>query len=322
MNNHKESIVLVGGGGGVYRVARFLKNIREKLTTIQEPFDHGSHSGILRDERGVLPPGDIRQAILALADDNVEPVLRSLLAFRFSKKGTSSLNNATVGNILLTALEEITGSFPVAINTLCRWYGVKGKVLPVSLDHAELCVELSDGSVICGEGKIDTRSIDDDRSIRRAYLTPEAYLYNEARDSILSAEKIVFCPGDLFTSVVPNLLVNGFAEAVQESRAKIVFIVNLVTKKAETDKYRASDFAKTALSCLGMEKMDYIVCNDPTSISSELRDKYSVEKSYPVEIDVDNLKELCNGLVVEKLSEESGGIIRHSSRIASIVASF
>lgn len=320
MGIHDESIVLVGGGGGVYRVARSLKHVRVNISTIQTTFDRGRHSGQLRDERGVLPPGDIRQAILALSDDKVEPTLRALLAFRFSERNGSSLDNATVGNILLTALEEITGSLPTAINTLCSWYGVRGKVFPVSLDSADVCVRLSDGSVINGEGKIDTRSPADDRTVASVFLKPEAHLFAGARDALVGADKIVFCPGDLYTSVLPNILVEGFKEAVDESRGKRIMVLNLMTKKAETHRFNASRFVRALLDSLGLDMIDVLICNDPASISKEMRKHYEKEQAAPVVVDA-GVSRHAKKIIIEPLAEEVGGILRHKSRIASIIAS-
>ena len=320
MNTTHESIVLVGGGGGVYRIARFLKFSRPNITTIQTMFDRGRHSGQLRDERGVLPAGDIRQAILALADDNTEHVLRQLLAYRFPDVKDSSLNGATVGNILIAALTDITGSLPSAINVLCEWYGVKGKVLPVSLDHADLVVKLSDGLVLKGEGNIDTRPIADPRSISAAYLEPEAHLYDCAHEALMKADKIIFCPGDLFTSMIPNVLVKGFAEAVQESPAQLIYIVNAMTKKSETHEFTASRFASTLLQYLSLRKFDVIICNNNV-FGAETLERYKQELSFPVYIDLQPLRELTDNLIVEKIAEEVGGIIRHTPRTASIIAS-
>lgn len=317
MSKINESIVLVGGGGGVYRVAKFLKRIRPNLTTIQTVFDHGGHSGHLRDERGVLPPGDIRQAILALADDNLEPTWRELLGFRFRDIGGSSLNGATVGNILLTALSEIEGSLPVAINLLCKLFKVKGKVLPVSLDDSELCVELSDGSVLKGEGEIDTRSKDDDRKIVRAFLEPEAEIFVETYEALVNATKIVFCPGDLYTSLVPNLLVNGFKEALEATSAKIILVTNIMTKKAETDSFKVSDFVQTVSGYAG-RKMDVVVCNS-AKITPELEQKYKTEKSEMVDLGFID-PSLCSSYKHVDLVDATGGIIRHHARVANVIA--
>lgn len=318
MSKINESIVLVGGGGGVYRVARFLKHIRQNITTIQTVFDHGGHSGELRDERGVLPPGDIRQAILALSDDNMEPALRQLLSYRFSENGKSSLNRATVGNILLTALTEIEGSLPRAINVLCRLCGVRGKVLPVSLDNADLCAELSDGEIIRGEDSIDTRSIDDNRTIQRIYLDGKANIFVDAYEALVAADKIVFCPGDLYTSLIPNFLVAGFCDALAESRAKLVYCVNIMTKKAETDGYSVGRFAEEVFDYLKGSKIDAVVYNSG-EIEPQLIEKYATQKSHPVAA-ADFGELWAKEYLPERLVDETGGIVRHHERIASVIA--
>lgn len=316
MSHNNESIVLVGGGGGVYRVARFLKYLRPNITTIQTVFDHGGHSGILRDERGVLPPGDIRQAILALSDDNLEPVLRKLMSHRFKVNG-SSLDRATVGNILLTALSEIEGSLPAAIKDLCKLCGVKGKVLPVSLDDRELCVELSDGRIIKGEGEIDTRSIADDAHIVRAYLDKDAQIYSDAREALHNADKIVFCPGDLYTSLVPNLLVSGFCEALHNTSAKLIYCVNLMAKKAETHDFSAKKFVETAVA-YAKRKIDFVIYNN-TAIDESIMANYEKEKAKQVIFDGEDYT-LAREWVGAPLLDETGGIVRHHERIASIIA--
>ena len=318
-SNIDESIVLIGGGGGVYRVARFLKHIRRNIITIQTMFDHGGHSGLLRDERGVLPPGDIRQAIVALADDDVESDLRALLTHRFAEKGNSSLNNATVGNILLTSLTEITGSPISAINTLCRWFRVKGKVLPISLDHADLCVRLSDGSIIKGEGLIDNRPISDNRTIASAYLKPDAFLYAGAHDAIVNADKIVFCPGDLYTSIIPNVLVHGFRDALNQSNARLIYVVNIMTKKSETHGYSASKFAEILLKYAGQERFDVVICNS-ARIKPSMIARYKKERAYPVEVDSERLKKYADRIVKADIADQTGSIVRHSGRVASIIA--
>lgn len=318
MGNISESIVLVGGGGGVYRLARFLKNTRRRITTIQTVFDHGGHSGELRDDRGVLPPGDLRQAIVALSAEDREPILRKLMSHRFKAVGDSVLNNVTIGNLLLTALTEIEGSLPLAIKELCDLCGVKGRVLPVSLDPAELCVELSDGSVLKGEGFIDTRSIDDNRSIRRAFLEPRARIFIEAYEVLEQADKIVLCPGDLYTSLVPNLLVEGFREALEVNRGKLIYCTNIMTKKAETHGYSVGQFVSEVSKNIGHRRIDLVIYNN-AEIGSGIAAKYAEDRAYPVtvdELDPDRAIEYIG----ENLVDESGGIIRHHGRIASIIA--
>jgi len=312
-----ESIVLVGGGGGVYRIVRFLKHIRYKLTTIQTVFDHGGHSGDLRDERGVIPPGDIRQAILALSDDDLEPGLRQLMAYRFKVNG-GSLDRVNVGNILLTALTDIEGDMPRAIEALCRICRVRGKVLPVSLDDAELCATLSDGSILTGEGHIDTRSIDDSRTITNVFLDRKANIFVGAYDALVSADKIVFCPGDIYTSLIPNFLVDGFCDAVRESRAKLIYCVNIMTKKAETEGFNVGRFSSEVFHYLGERRLDVVLYNDQL-IDSYLEEKYAQEKSFRV-IAGDMDPRFAKAYRPGDFVDETGGIIRHHQNIASVIA--
>lgn len=321
MDNIKGSIVLVGGGGGVYQVARFLKYIMppEKITTVSSMFDHGGHSGMLRDERHILPPGDIMQAVLALSGDDVETEWKELLSHRFSQKGNSSLDNATMRNFLFTYfVEKNDGNIISAINSLRKVFKIKGKILPVSLDDSELCVNLSDGSVLKGEGKIDGRSILDGRTIISAFLSPGAGIYGETKDAIINADKIVFCPGDFFTSIIPNTLVEGFKDALAGSKAKVVLIMNLVTKKAETPNFTASKFAQTLLSHIGRKKFDVVICNKG-GISRKVSDSYKKSFSYPVKIDK-ALHKFTSKIISDNLGSEVGGVLRHKEMIASIVA--
>jgi len=315
-NKFHESIVLVGGGGGVFRIASSLKHIRPNITTIQTVFDNGGHSARLRLDRGVLPPGDIRQAILALSDDSGHPLLRKLLAFRFSKKNGSSLDDATVGNIMLTALTEITGSLPVAIDTMCHMFRVTGRVLPVSLDDAQLTVTLSDGTVIEGEGQIDTRSVADSRTIVSASLKPRAHIYCRAYEAIASADKIIFCPGDFWTSLVPNLLVESFRDALKETKAKSIFVTNIMTKKSETDRYTTATFAQKLCEYTGLNSIHAMVSNDGT-IPSEILARYESEQARPVIFAKTSLvKQFIRGDLVDLVD----GVIRHHNKVASIIA--
>ncbi len=315
-NNIHESIVLVGGGGGVYRIAQFLKHIRPRITTIQTVFDNGGHSARLRDERGVLPPGDIRQAILALSDDQCQTFLRQLLAFRFGERNNSSLDGATFGNIMLTALTEITGSLPAAISEMSRIFGVRGTILPVSLDHAHLAVRLSDGTVLKGEGLIDTRPIADPRTISKAFLDPVAHIYAPAYEALVKADKIVFCPGDFWTSLIPNVLVTGFAEALAETSAKIILVTNIMTKKSETDGYTSATFVEKLCEYSRLKSI-YAVVSNTAIIPDEALESYRLELAHPVQF-------LGTPLVRQPIrgsfADWSSKIIRHNQQVATAIA--
>jgi uncharacterized cofD-like protein len=315
-NKTQERIVLIGGGGGVYRIAHFLKYIRPNITTIQTVFDDGGHSHVLRDERGMLPPGDIRQAILALSRDAGQPLLRQLLAFRFDKKKGSSLNGATFGNIMVTALTEITGDLPSAINEMCRIFGVTGTVLPVSLDNAHLSVTLSDGTVIQGEGKIDTRPISDPRTIISARLNPKAHIYISAYDAIVAADKIVFCPGDFWTSLMPNMLVDGFQDALQKTKAQTILVTNIMTKKAETDGYTSDSFAHRVCAYAGIKTIDTQLVN-MSIIPPVIKATYELELARPVVV---KQTTWATHLLVGDFADITNGIIRHNQHTVSTIA--
>lgn len=320
MKTIHELIALIGGGGGVFRVARFLKHIRPNIATIQTMFDAGGHSKQLRDERGLLPMGDVRQAILALADDSLEESLRVLMSYRFPAMNGSTIDHATLGNFMLAALTEHHGGNAIrAINELCRLCRVKGTVLPVSLDHAHLAVTLSDGSTLRGEGFIDKRRLDDDRTITEAFLEPGAYIYTGAYDVLIKADKIVFCPGDLYTSIIPNTLVEGFKEAIAETNAKLIFAINIMTKKAETHRYRASRFASTLLSYIGRDQFDAVIVNN-TEILPDIQARYKEERAYPVRVDMEELSKYAKHVVLLDLADQSHGMIRHNDKIASAIA--
>lgn len=318
MNNIHEKIVLIGGGGGVYRIAKFLKNVRDNISTIQTMFDHGGHSGKLRDEHGILPPGDIRQAILALSDESMETPLRALLSYRFPNRG-SSIDDATLGNLIFTAFNDIYDGPVPAIEAMSKLFRVSGRVLPVSLDKADLVVRFGDNSVLKGEGNIDSRSIDDERVIKEAFLEPQANIYVEAYDAIISADKIIFCPGDLYTSIIPNILVEGFSDAIHKTKAKIIYVTNIMTKKSETYGFKASDFSRIILSYLKIDKFDVVICNN-SKINPKIKSLYAEEYAEPVFVDEEILSDYASTVICDRIADQSDGVLRHNNLIASILA--
>ena len=316
--NYNEKIVLVGGGGGVYQIGRYLKHKRPNITTVQTAFDAGGHSGRLRDERGVLPPGDLRQAILALVDDSKQSLIRRVLSHRFSPKNGSSIDGVSLGNLLLTALIEINnGNVPAGIAQLSEIAGVPEhiKILPVSLDDANLVVTFDDGTTMQGEGLIDTRHPSDKRRIVSADLTPSAHIYVAAYKALVEANKIVFCPGDFWTSLIPNTRVKGFWEAMQEATAQTIMVTNIMTKKSETDGFEASTFASTLCNHIG-RPLDVVLCN-VGKIPDSVAESYAKEESFPVKTD---LEIYAKKVVTGDFVSVTGGIIRHHKRVTSAIA--
>ena len=225
----EKNIVVIGGGTGSYNVLSGLKNTPCRITAVVAMTDSGGSSGRLRDEFGHLPPGDARQALLALSpDDHASMLLRQLFNYRFDRG--SGLDGHSYGNLFLTALPEITGSTEAAIREAGRLLGIKGQVLPVTLTNVSLCARLENGKEVIGEANLDRRTVDPDVPIDYVFLKPNAFVYPETAQALEKADAIVIGPGDLYTSVIANLVVDGVAAAIRRSPAKKIYICNLMTK--------------------------------------------------------------------------------------------
>ena len=278
-NGSKKRIVVTGGGTGVYSVLTGLKAYDADLTAIVTMADDGGSTGILREEFGILPPGDIRRALLALSrSDN--KILAELLNYRF-QEGTG-LRGHNFGNLMITALERITGNFTKAIHEAGKILSVKGRVVPVTLDRPKLYAELEDGSTVKGETNIDIPNHNGRLKIKRIWLEPRAKLNPAAREALLSADAVVIGPGDLYTSIMPNLVVAGFPEALKKSGAKKIYIANIMTKFGETNNFRAADFVRAINGTLGPDALDYVLVNTKRPNLGRLK-KYAEEKALFVE---------------------------------------
>ncbi|MCP4523768.1 MAG: YvcK family protein, partial [Candidatus Gracilibacteria bacterium] len=278
----------------------------------------GGSTGLLRDEFGVLPPGDIRRAILALSNES--EILRKLFEYRFDKE--SSVSGHTVGNLLLTALADITGDFGDGIKEINKMFKVKGKVVPVTMEQSNLCVELENGLKVCGESNIDVPAHDANLRIVDAYLEPEVQADTVATGVLENSDIIVIGPGDLYTSIIPNLLVRGVKKAIKNSNAKVVYFCNIMTKQGETSGFEVQDFIDVIEKYLGKGVLDYVVVNDG-NISDYMVKKYKeIEGKKPVKIKEKNKKELKNKgyKVIERDMLHEQDFVRHSSKkIASII---
>lgn len=313
-----KKIVTIGGGTGGFTVNKGLHAYPVYPTAICSVFDSGGSTGRLRDELGALPQGDIRRCLLALAGDK-DDTLRELFTYRFEGNG-SSLSDHSVGNLLLLAAEKKWGAIE-GIRRISKLLDVKGQVLPVSTDDAHLYAELSDGSILTGETAIDRRDISDDRTIVRVGLTPSAFISTEAAEAIAEAEVLVFGPGDLYTSLIPNLLVKGMGEAIHVSKAKIVYVANLMTKWSETRNFTVSNFLDVLFQYgIGRDKIDVVIVNK-TPIPESLLDTYLTEEKSIQIVEGDHIEERFAGKVerfvrADLLSEMglNGGLIRHDSK--------
>ncbi len=266
-------IVVLGGGTGSFVVLRGLKNYPVDLSAIVSMADDGGSTGILRDELGVLPPGDVRQCLVALSDSG--RLMRSLMNYRFED---GCLSGHSMGNILLSALEKVTGSFEKAVEEVGKILKIKGKVIPVTTNSVRLHMVLSDGKVLNGEREIllSKKSLVEFKSI---YLDPFPTANPHAITEIANADLIIFGPGGLYTSLIPNLLVEGIGKALRESSAKKVFIANLMNKKIQTPGFKVSDYVKEIKRFIGKDIFDVIIVNKEAP-PAELLEKYSEEAEY------------------------------------------
>lgn len=311
-----KKVVVIGGGSGIFNVLKGLKNYPVDITSIVTTFDNGGSTGILRDEFGTLPQGDIRRSLVALAPDTGDSILRDMFNFRFPKE--SSLHGHSFGNLFLQALTSITGSDVGAIKKASDILNIKHKILPVSTDNCHLRAILEDETIIKGETNIDIPKHDGEKQIKKLYLEPQATMFREAYDAILEADLIIIGPGDLYSSIVPNILVNGFTDAINKTNAKILYVLNIMTKWGETTNFKGSDFAKILLSYLNRESIDYILCNN-APIENFLKERYEKEKSFQVIIDSNDIKKYADKIIEKDLLLQTEDIIRHDPQKISRV---
>lgn len=286
-------IVTIGGGTGSYTSLMGLKKYDLKITAIVNMFDDGGSTGILRDELGVLPPGDVRQCLVALSGSST--LLRELFLYRFEEGG---LRGHNFGNIFLSTLEKQTGSMKKAISEVGKILNIKGKVVPITFTkNSTLCVELEDGKIIEGETHIDEVEEKEHRApIKRIYLSPQAVLNDDAKSALEEADYILIGPGDLYTSVIPNLLVKGVPEIIKKSKAKKIFVVNLMTKYGHTNGYGAKKHVEVIEEYLGKDVLDYVLINSrqPKKIANSWYEEFG---EFPVK---DDLKDKNDFEVVRK----------------------
>jgi uncharacterized cofD-like protein len=267
-------VVTMGGGTGQYTLLSGLKTIPDiDITAIVTMADSGGSSGVLRTERGALPPGDVLQCLLALA--TVDDDIVDLFQHRFSSGGAMGAH--TLGNIALTAAAEKNGSFLKGIKTAEKMLRPRGHVLPVTTDRVELCARLSDGASIRGEHRIDRREHAEDVRISDLWLEPSATANPDVLEAIAGADAIVAGPGDLFTSILPNVLVADVADALARAPGTLIFVVNTMTKQGETDEFGIADFVET-FERHAQRRVDIIVYNTQTP-APDLLAKYEIEGS-------------------------------------------
>jgi uncharacterized cofD-like protein len=265
------SVVTVGGGTGLSTLLRGLKHHPIGITAIVTVADDGGSTGRIRKEFDIPAPGDIRNCITALAD--AESLVNKLFQYRFDKEG-SELAGHSFGNLFITALSQVTGSFEQAVIESARVLAIRGRVLPSTVENVTLCAELVDGSTVCGESTIGH----DKPPIKRVYLTPENPSgYEPALGAIVNADLIVLGPGSLYTSVLPNLMVEGVIEAIRWSRGVVVYVCNVATQPGETDHFTAKDHIRAIIDCLGAGVLSYAIVNNNRASLDAIKPDWNVE---------------------------------------------
>ncbi|MDD2510201.1 MAG: YvcK family protein [Syntrophomonas sp.] len=267
-------VVVIGGGTGLSVLLKGLKKYTSHLTAIVTVSDDGGSSGRLRAEMGVLPPGDIRNCLVALAE--TETLMDKVFQHRFDHQG--SLKGHNLGNLLLVAMTEIAGDFVSAIQEVSKVLKVRGRVLPATLEHVALGARMRDGILIYGETSIRNYG----EEIENLFLVPEKCLpVPDTLEAIMEADIIVLGPGSLYTSIIPNLLVDGIGAALAESKARKVYVSNIMTEHGETDSFTAVDHLRVIMRYLERPAIEYIIVNNGI-IDEWILKRYRGEQALPV----------------------------------------
>jgi len=304
-------LVVIGGGTGLSMLLHGLKEYTSNITAIVTVADDGGSSGRLRQDFDVLPPGDIRNCLVALAD--AEPLMGKLFQFRFGEG--SELSGHNFGNLFITAMSKVTGDFDAAIKESSKVLAIRGSVLPSTLDKVTLVAEHTDGSQTMGESQIPKAGV----PIKRILLRPaNAKPTEEAIDAVRRADAIMLGPGSLYTSIMPNLLVSRMHKEVLSSKAIKIYVCNVMTQKGETDDFTASDHLRTIIEHTAPGIADYAIVNT-AKISDDLLKKYKEEGSDPVIPDVDNFKKFKCKVVKAHIVSTKDYVRHDASKLAKII---
>lgn len=264
-------IVTVGGGTGSFTVLSGLKQIPDiAITAVVSMADDGGSTGVLRDELGVLPPGDVRQCLIALSEHS--DIVRKVMGYRFSE---GTLAGHSFGNIFLATLEKASGDFTHGVEIASEILKVKGKVVPVTNNKAELVMRLKDGTILVGEDSINRADIEE-KGIQDFFYKGDVHINTTAYDALVEADCIVLGPGNYYCSLVPNLIVQGFKEAIVKTNAKIIFPVNLTNKQGHTMRFGVQEYVEQLEKYLG-RKIDYVLINNENP-QDELLNLYQTQE--------------------------------------------
>jgi uncharacterized cofD-like protein len=312
MKRKLRKVVTIGGGTGQFALLSGLRDMEGiEITAVVSMADSGGSTGRLRDELGILPPGDVLKCILALSP--YDSVARTILLKRFTSDIKLKGHNA--GNLLLTMLSHYAGSFPAGIQALVEILNVRGKILPVTIDKATLVAELSGGERIYGQAAINVPQCARSEKIQDIFLVPHhtgsISVYPPVIDALSAADHVIIGPGDLFTSILPNIIVPGVRDALIKTEARILHVVNIMTKYGETDRFTGYDFVCKIEECIGRQ-LDGVIYNTGKP-EEQILNQYRSERAEFVEIDE---HAPCWGdrtIYAADLLDTAGGIVRHDS---------
>ena len=304
-------IVVIGGGTGLATLLHGLKQYTNNITAIVTVADDGGSSGRLRQEFDMLPPGDIRNCLVALAD--TEPLMQRLFQYRFAED--SALKGHNFGNLFITAMTKITGDFERAVHASSKVLAIRGRVVPSTNTKVRLVAEHDDGSVTLGETKISNAEV----PIRRVYLEPTGCQPTaEALAAIREANAVVLGPGSLYTSIIPNLLVEKMVDAIVQSKATKIYICNVMTQFRETHSYRASDHVRALVAHTNPGIIHLCLVNTEP-VPEALRDKYRQEEAFQVEADIERIRALGYQVVADNIISTENYVRHDSDKVAKLV---
>ena len=304
-------IVAIGGGTGLSTLLRGLKPYTTNITAIVTVADDGGSSGRLREEFGMLPPGDIRNCLVALAD--AEPLMQRLFQYRFAEH--SALHGHSFGNLFITAMTQITGDFEKAVQASSKVLAIQGRVVPSTCAKVRLVAEHDDGNLTLGESRISHALV----PIRRVYLEPAGSPpTQEALTAIRDAHAIILGPGSLYTSLIPNLLVNGVVETIVQSKALKIYVCNVMTQFRETAGFKASDHVRALVAHTNPGILQVCIVNiEP--VPEPLLEKYRKEHAFPVEPDVDRIRELGYQVVADEVISTQDYVRHDPDKLAKLI---
>jgi uncharacterized cofD-like protein len=316
MHKATQKIVIIGGGTGTYVVGSGLKKYPVDLTAIVTVADSGGSTGRLRDEFGFLPVGDLRQALAAFAQEDEKAWIRQLLLYRFEKG--SGLEGHNLGNLILTALQDMTKSTAKAIEIASQIFALVGHIYPSTTTNIQLVTEFEDGSIVIGEHMLDD-SPHAGKRIVSLKTSPRARIYSKAKHAIIEADVIVIGPGDVYGSIAPNLIIEGSKRAFSKTSAKIVYVLNLMTRHAQTHGLTAKDHLRIIEAYIG-KPVDHVIANSKT-IPEDILKKYASQHEYPVKLDLKDSRIIKKPLIATTYTKTSAkdtvsrSFLRHDPKI-------